>query len=922
MTNFKDQQVFAAELERINQRRHHKIENPQSAEPNTKIGLTGLAFSGGGIRSATLNLGILQAMHNRGALENIDYLSTVSGGGYIGSSLSASLSRDPEFPYSVEPDGYESLALKHLRTNGNYLAAGGLLAYLRIPVLLLRGWIVNTLVILPYLLLAVVLTVVIAGDSVLRALQRHAAAQVSVALPSDRTVDVVPIDLDAALRSNQPLVSRHARILKYRSANFARIPRCDAADDAASNFVITTPSLILDKLPPGVKPESDFGTVIPVLGASRTWIVSHAPDWKAPVSQGGSCIERPAPLAGTASASALNVRLSLDDSAPGTFDFNVYACDSCMENGRLNSSTALGRVAIARDDGGLRAHILPIARKLGLLLLLAIALYPIAQFLLARNSSLQTRDRATRMLGLLLVLIIGAAILEIQPLAIYEFGIWSGVLQDTPLLGQANAGDALSASLLTLTGFLVTFARRISAASEGIPKNLGIIALGTLAPLTLWLVYLNLSYWAILPRWQLDGLFGLEAIFVQILDWAHGVNGFDNLTGYRAQTAAILTYYAMIALVLFVYGMAFVDVNRTSLHRFYRDRLSEAYLRDPDPAARAEVDTNESLQLQAIDTKVAPYHLVNCAMNLPPNRTIDDRGRGAVPFVFSPEFTGSERTGYCRTSTIHGVDSHIDLGTAMAISGAAASPRMGNTTIRPLAFIMALLNVRLGYWCPNPRFLLDAQKATSFSARLRRLLSRPGPVKLLKEMLGLLSDRDVYVNVSDGGHIENLAIYELLRRRCALIVACDAEADPDLTFAGLANLIRQARIDFGITIDIDVDDLRWDRALQPPMSRSHYAIGRITYPDPDCPPGQLLYLKSTVLGTESEDIFKYRADHPSFPHETTADQFFDEAQFESYRALGFAIGSDEFDIGNDTNAHLPANVLELLIKLNPSLDAN
>jgi len=94
--------------------------------PDTRLGLSGLAFSGGGIRSATLNLGTMQALHQRGTLGKIDYLSTVSGGGYIGSSLSASQTRNEEFPFTTNSHGEESIALEHLRTYGNYVAAGGL----------------------------------------------------------------------------------------------------------------------------------------------------------------------------------------------------------------------------------------------------------------------------------------------------------------------------------------------------------------------------------------------------------------------------------------------------------------------------------------------------------------------------------------------------------------------------------------------------------------------------------------------------------------------------------------------------------------------------------------------------------------------------------------------------------------------------
>jgi hypothetical protein len=145
------------------------------------------------------------------------------------------------------------------------------------------------------------------------------------------------------------------------------------------------------------------------------------------------------------------------------------------------------------------------------------------------------------------------------------------------------------------------------------------------------------------------------------------------------------------------------------------------------------------------------------------------------------------------------------------------------------------------------------------------------------------------VNLSDGGHIENLGIYELLRRRCKLIIAIDGEADPDMTFSGLKTLIRYAQIDFGIRIRMDVADLTRNDAG---YTKAHFILGEIDYGDGQT--GYLLYIKSSLTGNERDYILDYRQSHSAFPHETTADQFFNEAQFEAYRALGEHIGDDLF----------------------------
>jgi hypothetical protein len=197
---------------------------------------------------------------------------------------------------------------------------------------------------------------------------------------------------------------------------------------------------------------------------------------------------------------------------------------------------------------------------------------------------------------------------------------------------------------------------------------------------------------------------------------------------------------------------------------------------------------------------------------------------------------------------------------------------------------MTLLNIRLGYWLPNPRL----GRKVSWLSRIG-LRRRPGPKYLLKEALGMVDECGKYVNVSDGGHIENLGLYELLRRRCKFIVAVDGEADPDMTFGSLVNLQLYARLDMGIEIKMDLDPIRKD---DEGLSSRRWALGKIRYGPGE--EGVLLYIKSSVTGGEYEYVRAYRAKNPSFPHESTAGQFFTEGQFESYRALGYQIADELF----------------------------
>ncbi len=213
----------------------------------------------------------------------------------------------------------------------------------------------------------------------------------------------------------------------------------------------------------------------------------------------------------------------------------------------------------------------------------------------------------------------------------------------------------------------------------------------------------------------------------------------------------------------------------------------------------------------------------------------------------------------------------------MAISGAAAAPNMGRVTVRQLVMILTFLNIRLGFWLPNP----GALDRKTIRRRLAYILG-VGPRFLLLEAFSRLNANKTFVNVSDGGHIEYSAIYELLRRRCRTIIAVDGERDAALRFSGLVRLIRYARIDMGIRIDIDLNAIR---RAESGLSRRHWTLGTIDYGGGET--GRLIYIKLSITGDENAYITDFAAHNPSFPHQSTADQFFKEDQFEAYRALGY-----------------------------------
>jgi len=317
----------------------------------------------------------------------------------------------------------------------------------------------------------------------------------------------------------------------------------------------------------------------------------------------------------------------------------------------------------------------------------------------------------------------------------------------------------------------------------------------------------------------------------------------------------------------------FTNLNYNSLHYFYRTRLSNTYLiRRVKKEGKEEVIENKLLLLTELHENYnSPYHLVNTTLNVPSSTEPSLSGRGADFFIFSKYYCGAESTGYRRTDCYS--EGKTKLATAMAISGAAASPEMGTSTNSGMAALMTLMNVRLNLWMLNPN-------------RKRWPKVILWPYYLFKELLRQSTENDALLNLSDGGHHENLGIYPLLKRRCRLIIASDAGADPSYKMEDFANLQRKARIDLGINIEIDLSDLRPDAKTR--YTNAYFVKGIIHYPEGE--KGTLFFLKTTMTGNEPEDLLAYQRKSPNFPDETTADQFFNEDQFESYRKLGEWIG--------------------------------
>lgn len=373
------------------------------------------------------------------------------------------------------------------------------------------------------------------------------------------------------------------------------------------------------------------------------------------------------------------------------------------------------------------------------------------------------------------------------------------------------------------------------------------------------------------------------------------------------------------------YGLFMLNVNQSAPHRFYRNRLSEAFLIREKPCRGIDsdgkpvssgvdhVDVQLLSRLREAGNASAPYHLINAALNVPASHEPELRGRNADFFLFSQRYCGSSLTGYSKTDELEKLDWHLDLATAMAVSAAAASPHMGIGTQRSLTFLLTLLNVRLGYWLPNPLRM-------GVWSRFVRFFFTTNATYLMRELCGSFTRKGLRVNLSDGGHIENLGVYELLRRRCKFIIAVDGEHDPELVFVSLMRLINYASID--LNAEIVFPHLEDFRRNADGWSPSHFTLGVIRYqprPGQEAPDiGFIVYFKSALTGNEPSAVLDYHRRHDDFPHQTTADQFFEEDQFEAYRALGFHSADealrDEILEGVSPSTLTVRNWIEKLVK--------
>jgi GNAT superfamily N-acetyltransferase len=720
--------------------------------------LFGLALSGGGIRSATFNLGLLQKLDSLGILRGFDYLSTVSGGGYLGGFWTAWLSRSKErkgkFPKGENLR--EAGEIRHLREFSNFLRP-------RITLLSFETG-------------------------------RIASGLAAALLPS--------ITISLAF-----VVSVLFAWLGVAWLLLAETPGrwLEGFGSAVALFAVTTLVLVVFELVWRRHPQERRA-----LGASRFWI------WAA-----------------ISAVAAGMVWLVLWQLVPLPFPF-------------LLRPAGLGE---------LWPH-------------MAMALLPAFAWAMAAVPLIALRSLLSRRFARGYWERVHQGALErVLSLVLLCASVWSviGVLW---VVGQILAGEGISGLVAAMGtgaagGGAFSWARKLLGAQPNKPT--GGKRLERLRP---WIPKL-LAYVTLAAATA-----GAVTLLVLL---------FEGLgpAGVFAISAACL---AVIALAVWLF-----DPHENGLHAFYRARLVRAYLGASNLQAVRRATTeceHDDIRLNCLPDR--PLHLICCAANDLSADPLGTLHRGADSAVFSklglqighrwlPWANDSKKPG---ATPSDGAPESPWLGSILTASGAAFNSHMGGKSMnlgQAATFLLTALNLRLGLWLENPAAHPMGRGASAWTKLQRRFRG----ILYFRELLGLSRAHSTWVYLSDGGHFENLALYELIRRHCRYILLSDCGADPEVAFDDFGNAVRRIREDFGVEIDIDLSSLR-------PVSSGYasqpMAAGTIKYSEEDV--GILLYIKPTLVGKEPPDIAQYAGRNKDFPHETTLDQFYDEAQWESYRRLG------------------------------------
>ena len=832
-------------------------------------GFSALCISGGGIRSATFALGAIQGLARHGLLERFDYLSTVSGGGYAGSWLTAwshragglkqilrGLQPDARPPAPGEPD-----PIGHLRDYNSYMTP-------RIGVMSADTWalaativtnlMLNWLVLLPLLMAILMLPRLFLAVLVFPEIAFGPAIFGGAVSPNYAASELDAVSGSWPVHYGLPLLA--GGLFAVAMFNTLRyLPSVGGADHTRSDYLawVLAPLvgsvlayIAFDSLyylgstysAQGSLPRQVLAALLPCVLA---WVMFRL---VATRSAGTQLVAATLPLAiffmavGTGVASWLTTNFLLWSPNPDTaISWPEYVTVAPV-------AVLLGYVLGTVLFVGLSSHVLKDGDRewmsrgvAGVLMFGAAWLLACGTVLLAPQWMLDWDAWAPRALA-----------------GVGALSGWASAFGGTLLERKAPKGGAPPGKVWSAMAMLVQWAPVIFIIALGVGLALVtnvLLSLAQLAP--------------VVGSWP-----GLRLLTAEgaLVPWD------DHYAVLVRSALPLIALVGLALLALSSLSARFVNINTFSLHGMYRDRLVRAYLGASNPKRNANKFTgfapDDDIAMHAIDPARRPMHVVNLTLNLVQANRLAWQQRKAQPFTVTPMHCGNFDLGF-RDTARYGGRNGITLGTAVAISGAAASPNMGHYSSRTVGFIMTLLNARLGSWLGNPG--VAGARTWTYGGPRSAIQS------LAKEALGLTSNQNPYVYLSDGGHFENLGLYQMVLRRCRNIVVLDAACDPGIDLADLGDALRKIRIDLGIPITFDDASMH---ALRARACRS--AVARIAYSavDAGAPDGRLVYIKPVLLENEPPDVRSYGRLHPTFPHQSTADQWFDESQTESYRMLG------------------------------------
>jgi hypothetical protein len=433
-----------------------------------------------------------------------------------------------------------------------------------------------------------------------------------------------------------------------------------------------------------------------------------------------------------------------------------------------------------------------------------------------------------------------------------------------------------------------------------------------------------------LPNGLLQQLLVIVSVTVLVASWLvlFGVTTISTATDLQEGGGAPWVLVTILAAVVALLGGLF-DEASLSLHPFYRRRLATAFatrvVRDATNPASAPVavplHSRERTPLStyartAASAQPFPEFVFCCAANLTGQQRTPP-GLTAVSFTMSADWVGGPDVGWVDTATLEKLAPSrlrrdVTVQAAVAISGAAIASSMGRMS-RWYQIVLAVSGARLGAWLPNPVFVAamrdahDSRRPGGVDWTLPGLPAVRRLTYLLREILNMHPIEERLLHVTDGGHYENLGIVELLRRRCTTIYCIDGGGDSPPTAPGLAEAMNLARSELGVRIELH-DPFDTEPGIGAPLepqgplavlnsslSKEPVIVGTIHYPAASGLPAEArtgsLYVARALLWPGADyALLSYAAQHPEFPHDSTADQWFTEGQFTAYTSLGRELG--------------------------------